>query len=227
MGNCYLDIEKRLKTKLMRRKIFEEIGRTQRLSILELLKKSTHGKDVRDLADSLSMSYMGVKAHCLDMHRQGYLDTWRQPGNRGRPRMFYRLTMKAHELFSEEKNDLALSLLKEARQLFGPTAPQKLLMLHFRSLTVKYKELVQGEIPEERARSFAEVRDREGHLSQVEKGDTGWELIESHDSLQSLRVPYPEIDALECQMMSQVIGVPLRRDVHRVAGLYRAVIAPQ
>ena len=211
----------------MRKSILQEIGRTQRISILELLKKSTDGKDVRDLAKTLSMSYMGVKAHCLDMHRQGYLETWRQPGNRGRPKMFYRLTMKAHELFSEEKNDLALSLLKEARQLFGPTAPQKLLMLHFRSLASKYKEIIKGETPEERARSFAEVRDREGNLSQVEARDSSWELIESHDPLQSLRMPYPEIDALECQMMSQVIGIPLHRHVHRVAGLYRAVIKPQ
>ncbi len=206
--------------------MFQEIGRTQRLSILELLKKSTNGRDVKDLADSLGMSYMGVKAHCLDMHRQGYLDTWRQPGNRGRPRMFYRLTMKAYELFSEEKNDLALSLLKEARQLFGPTAPQKLLMLHFRSLAATYKAMVKGETSEERAQAFSDVRDQEGHLSQVQKGDFGWELIESHDPLQSLRAPYPEIDALECQMMSQVIGIPLHRDVHRTAGLYRAVIRP-
>ena len=211
----------------MKRRIFREIGRTQRLSILELLKKSTNGVDVSELAHSLSMSYMGVKAHCLDMHRQGYLETWRQPGNRGRPKMFYRLTMKAHELFSEEKNDFALSLLKEARQLFGPTAPQKLLMLHFRSLASKYKEIIKGETPEELARSFAEVRDREGNLSQVEARDSSWELIESHDPLQSLRMPYPEIDALECQMMSQVIGIPLHRHVHRVAGLYRAVITPQ
>lgn len=211
----------------MRRNIFQEIGRTQRLSILELLKKSANGRDVRDLADSLGMSYMGVKAHCLDMHRQGYLDTWRQPGNRGRPRMFYRLTMKAYELFSNEKNDLALSLLREARQLFGPTAPQKLLMFHFRSLIGKYKEGVKGETALERARSFAELRDREGHLSQIEEKDSGWELIESHDPLQSLRTTYPEIDALECQMMSQVIGVPLQRHTHRIVGLYRAVIKPQ
>ncbi|MBX9578339.1 MAG: hypothetical protein K2W97_07685 [Chthoniobacterales bacterium] len=211
----------------MKRSIFREIGRTQRFSILELLKKSTNGVDVSELANSLSMSYMGVKAHCLDMHRQGYLETWRQPGNRGRPKMFYRLTMKAHEFFSEKKNDFALSLLKEARQLFGPTAPQKLLMLHFRSLASKYKEVVKGETPEERARSFAEVRDLEGNLSQVEERDSSWELIESHDSLQGLRMPYPEIDALESQMMSQVIGIPLHRHVHRVAGLYRAVITPQ
>jgi predicted ArsR family transcriptional regulator len=209
----------------MRRSVFQEIGRTQRLSILDLLKKSTHGLDVRDLAEALAMSYMGVKAHCLDMHRQGYLETWRQPGRRGRPRMLYRLTMKTNELFSEEKNDLALSLLQASRQLFGPTAPQKLLMLHFRSLTAKYREAIAVETTEERARSFAAIRDREGHLSYVE-GASDWKLIESHDPLQSLRKTYPEIDALECQMMSQVIGVPLQRHVHEIAGLYRAVIKP-
>ncbi len=210
----------------MKRNIVQKIGRTQRLSILELVKKSVNGMDVRQLADALDMSYMGVKAHCLDMHRQGYLETWRQSGNRGRPRMFYRLTMKAQELFSEEKNDLALSLLKESRQLFGSTAPQKLLMLHFRSLTAKNKGLVKGSSSAERAHSFAQLRDHNGHFSHFEKGKEGgaWEIIENHSPLQSLQAVYPEIDALECQMISQVIGVPIEREVSAVAGLYRAVI---
>ena len=210
----------------MKRRIVQEIGRTQRLSILELLKKSANGIDVTALAKALSMSYMGVKAHCLDMHRQGYLETWRQPGNRGRPRMFYRLTMKAYDLFSEEKNDLALSLLKESRQLFGPTAPQKLLMLHFRSLIARNKELVKGSTPAERACSFAGLRDREGHLShfEIDQKNERWQIIESHHPLQALQAAYPEIDALETQMISQVIGVPIQREVSSVAGLYRAVI---
>ena len=207
----------------MKRRIVREIGKSQRLSILELLKRSADGVPVRDLATALDMSYMGVKAHCLSMHRQGYLETWRQPGGRGRPRMYYRLTAKAYELFSEENNDLTLSLLKESRTLFGPTAPQKLLMFHFRTLTAKNRERVQGTTPSERARSFAKLRDSDGCFSQFEEGPP-WKIVESHDPLQSLLAGYPEVDALECQMMSEVIGVPIRREVTRVAGLYRAVI---
>jgi len=55
----------------MKRRIVREIGRSQRLSILELLKRSAEGMSVRDLATQLSMSYMGIKAHCISMHRQG------------------------------------------------------------------------------------------------------------------------------------------------------------
>lgn len=210
----------------MKRRIVREIGRSQRLSILELLKRSAEGLAVRDLAAALSMSYMGVKAHCLSMHRQGYLETWRQPGERGRPLMYYRLTKKAYELFSEENNDLSLSLLQAARTLFGSTAPQKLLMLHFRNIAAKNKEQVKGETSAERARSFSELRDREGCFAQFESGPP-WKIVESHYPLQSISSFYPEVDALECNMISEVIGVPIHREMTKVAGIYRAVIQPK
>src|SRR3990167_8590551 len=110
----------------MKRQLVQEMGRSPRFTILELLRCSEGGLPVDDLATKLSMSYMGVKAHCLEMDDEGYLETWRQPGKRGRPRMLYRLTEKAYDLFSEEKNDLALSFLTVSKKLFGATAPQKI-----------------------------------------------------------------------------------------------------
>ncbi|KAB2643596.1 MAG: hypothetical protein DVB29_05230 [Verrucomicrobia bacterium] len=210
----------------MKRRIVREIGRSQRLSILELLKRSAEGMSVRDLATQLSMSYMGIKAHCLSMHRQGYLETWRQPAGRGRPLMYYRLTQKAYELFSEENNDLSLSLLQVARTLFGPTAPQKMLMLHFRAMAEKYKKSIQGVTSQERARAFAQVRDREGHLAFFEN-EIPWKIVESHNPLHSITSFYPEVESLECNMMSEVIGTPVHRDVHQVSGIYRAIIQPK
>lgn len=208
---------------MMKRHVVREIGKSQRITILELLKRSANGMPVGDLASVLSMSYMGVKAHCLEMHEQGYLETWRQPGERGRPLMYYRLTSKAHELFSEGDHGLVLSLLKASKSLFGPTAASKILMLHFRSLTASYQEQIKKETPEERARSLAALRDSEGCLSSFEQGPP-WKIIESHDRYQSFLHDYPEIEALERQMMSDVIGIPVRRDITRVAGLYRATI---
>jgi predicted ArsR family transcriptional regulator len=210
----------------MKRRIVREIGRSQRLSILELLKCSAEGLSVRDLAIRLSMSYMGIKAHCLSMHRQGYLETWRQPGGRGRPLMYYRLTQKAYELFSEENNALSLSLLQAARTLFGSTAPQKLLMLHFRNAAAKSKTEVEGTTAEERARSFAKLRDQEGHFACFENGPS-WNIVESHNPLQSIAHFYPEVEALECNMISDVLGVPIHREVSQIAGIYRAVIRPK
>ena len=181
---------------------------------------------VGEIAAILSMSYMGIKAHCIDMHEQGYLETWRQPGERGRPLMYYRLTEKAHELFSEGDNHLISSLLRESKVLFGPTAPLKLLMLHFRSLAAGYQERIKKETPEERARVLASLRDEEGSLSRFEEGSP-WKIVESHDRYQHLLSEYPEIEALERQMISDVIGVPVRRDITRIAGLYRGTIVPE
>ncbi len=203
-----------------------EIGKSQRLSILELLKRSANGMPVAEVAEVLSMSYMGIKAHCLDLHQQGYLETWRQPGERGRPLLYYRLTVKAQELFSDQNYDLIHSLLRESKNLFGPTAPLKLLMFHFRSLTASHRERVKGETPEARARSLAALRDEEGSLSHFEEGPP-WKIVESHDLFQNLLSLYPEIEALEIQMLSDIIGVPVRRDIVRVAGLYRATITAE
>ena len=207
----------------MKRRILHAIGKSQRLAIVELLKRSREGLPVPEIAKKLSMSYMGIKAHCLDLHQQGYLETWRQPGLRGRPLMLYRLTIKAYELFSEENNDFALSLLHQSSQLFGSTAPQKLLMLHFRTARVKICERIHGTTPNERAESFSALRDKEGCFSRFEAGPP-WKIIESHNTLQPLLETYPEINTLETQMISEVIGVPIKRDVTITGGVYHAVI---
>ncbi len=210
----------------MKRRIVREIGRTQRLSILELLKRSAGGLSVHDLSEKLSMSYMGVKAHCLSMHRQGYLETWRQPRERGRPLMYYRLTEKTYELFSQENHELSLSLLQAARTLFGPTAPQKILMLHFRTMATKYKEKLQETTPRERASSFAKLRDKEGHFVRFEN-ESSWKIVESHNPLQLIAHVYPEIEILENNMMSEVIGIPIHREVTQVGGIYCATLEPK
>ncbi len=209
----------------MKRRILRELGRSQRLAILEILKCSQAGLSVRELATRLSMSYMGVKAHCLSMHRQGYLETWRQPSHRGRPLMYYRLTEKAYELFSEENNALALSLLQGAQQLFGSTAAEKLLMLHFRHMAVAIKKKISGDTPRERARSFAKLRHEEGHFACFQE-DSSWSILESHNPLEPIARLYPQVENFEKTMISDVLGIPIHREVSQVAGIYRSVISP-
>ena len=67
--------------------LLSEIGRTQRLEILNTLKR-TKGLSVNQLVAKMKMSYMGIKQHCLTLERDGYLDTWRRPQKMGRPKWF-------------------------------------------------------------------------------------------------------------------------------------------
>src|SRR5467141_2986570 len=110
----------------MNQRLLAEIGRTQRLEILNSLKR-TKGMSVNQLVDKMGMSYMGIKQHCITLERDGYLDTWRRPQKMGRPEMVYRLTRRAHALFQADSNAFTLDLLQSIEEIHGPNAPEKLL----------------------------------------------------------------------------------------------------
>src|SRR5436305_15081742 len=99
----------------MNQRLLAEIGRTQRLEIVNALKRS-RGLSVNELVDRMRMSYMGIKQHCLTLQRDGYLDTWRRPQRMGRREMVYRLTRGAQDLFKAESNGLTLNCLDSRKQ---------------------------------------------------------------------------------------------------------------
>ena len=110
----------------MNQRLLAEIGRTQRLQILNTLKR-TRGLSVNQLVEKMKMSYMGIKQHCITLERDGYLDTWRRPQKMGRPEMVYRLTRRAQALFQADSNSFTLDLLQSIEEIHGPNAPEKLL----------------------------------------------------------------------------------------------------
>src|SRR5947199_9252894 len=105
----------------MNQRLLAEIGRTQRLEILNSLKR-TKGMSVNELVDKMGMSYMGIKQHCLTLQRDGYLDTWRRPQRMGRPEMVYRLTRRSRDLFQSDSNQLTLDLLQSDGDIYGANA---------------------------------------------------------------------------------------------------------
>ena len=118
----------------MNQQLLSEIGRTQRLEILNTLKR-TKGLSVNELVAKMKMSYMGIKQHCLTLERDGYLDTWRRPQKMGRPEMVYRLTRRTHDLFPCDSNDFTLELLKSIKEVYGPNGPEKMLFNVFERKT--------------------------------------------------------------------------------------------
>src|SRR6202023_2169826 len=122
----------------MNQKLLAEIGRTQRLEILNSLKR-TQGMSVNQLVTKMKMSYMGIKQHCLTLQRDGYLDTWRRPQKKGRPEMVYRLTRRTHDLFQTDSNQFTLELLKSVQESYGPNASEKLLYNLFERKTATLK----------------------------------------------------------------------------------------
>ena len=127
----------------MNQRLIAEIGRTQRLQVINSLKR-TRGLSVNELVEKMGMSYMGIKQHCLTLQRDGYLDTWRRPQRMGRPEMVYRLTRRSHDLFQADSHQFTLDLLKSIQEIYGPNAPEKLLYNIFEKKTAALKAKAKG-----------------------------------------------------------------------------------
>src|SRR5919204_2625625 len=149
----------------MNQRLISEIGRTQRLDIINSLKR-TRGMSVNELVARMNMSYMGIKQHCITLHRDGYLDTWRRPQKMGRPEMVYRLTRRTHDLFQAESHQFTLEMLKAAEDIYGRNAPEKLLYSVFKKKTAALKAKAKGDTVADRAKWFAHVRDVDGYMAQ-------------------------------------------------------------
>jgi predicted ArsR family transcriptional regulator len=209
----------------MSQKLIAAVARSARLRILNVLKR-TQGLSVQELADQLGMSYMGIKDLCLDLQARGLLDGRREPrpaGNTGRPRILYRLTERAHDLFPAASNPLTLELLEAAKKLFGPASAEKLLMLVWQQKAAALAEKVQGPDSEARADALARARDAAGHMAVVEKGTDGrLSIIEHHCPFLDVLRAYPVVARLEIELFRRLLGTPVERHEKNAAGLYRA-----
>lgn len=205
----------------MNQQLLSEIGRTQRLEILNTLKR-TRGMSVNELVDKMKMSYMGIKQHCLTLERDGYLDTWRRPQKMGRPEMVYRLTKRTHDLFPCDSNDLTLQLLTSAKEIYGPNAPEKMLLNVFERKTKTLKEKVKGATVAERAQAFTKARDAEGYMSDfiTDEKEGGAQILECHSPIMNLLDQYPIIARLEQELVEAVLETKVRREEIRNSGQY-------
>jgi predicted ArsR family transcriptional regulator len=195
----------------MRKSLVFGAGQGARLAVLDLIKRSEKGLGVKEIAAELGMSYMGVKAHCLTLASEGYLTTWRQPVPKGRPLMFYRLSESGELLFAEPGLGLALGLLRDAGKLFGVTAPQKLLALHYRNEAERYRAMISTVESAERVRAFVRLRNREERMAVLRIDGQAWEIHESHYPEANLTREYPEAASLEQTMVSDVLGMLILR----------------
>ena len=205
----------------MNQRLLAEIGRTQRLEIVNSLKRS-QGMSVNELVTKMKMSYMGIKQHCLTLQRDGYLDTWRRPQRMGRPEMVYRLTRRTHDLFPTDSNQFTFELLKSSHEIYGSNAPEKLLYNVFERKGAALKAKAKGETVAERAKWLAKVRDGEGYMAQfvTEEKQGGPQILECHSPILNLLDRYPIVGRLEQDMFAAVLDTRVRREETRNSGLY-------
>lgn len=190
---------------------------TMRASYADILAslKRSDGMPVSDLARELGKSYMGIKQHCLKLTEMGYLEEWRIPREKvvGRPEKLYRLTQKCDELFPTAGAEMSLSILSAVKEIYGESAPEKLLFHHFQKLQDRWiPKVTNGKSMVEKATRLADLRDREGWFSRCHyQAETGFRIEEFHSPLSAIYELYPTAVRMEVKMMEKVLGTRIVR----------------
>ncbi len=195
---------------------FADLAKPQWVAALRELKLAG-GLPVSELCRRLAMSYMAVKQYCEDLHRLGYLDRSRAPRTEvGRPEIFYRLSRKADALFPEAGVSFSLELLETSRNLFGESAPERLMFLHFQQLLERWQPLLQrADTPAGRAALLAGLMEREGRVVRCEPdAANGLRIVEYHHPLRRIFERYPRAVGMELRMIETLLGTRIvRREV--------------
>jgi len=206
----------------MKSKLLKKLAKSQKYLILAEIKRS-QGLSVSQLCERINLSYMGVKQHCVALEKDGYLDTWRRPKGMGRPEKAYRLTVTAQEFFPSEHTNFTGEILKSLEQVYGPAAPEKILYQIYQNQTVKMQAKINGGTLEERARSFAALRDADGYMSEfyynpdIQRN----QIIEYNSPVLPIADQFKILTQLENNLIENVLGVRVHREEERVSGLYK------
>lgn len=164
---------------------------------------------VREISLQLDLSYMGAKQHCIALEKKGLLSSRNLHRGAGRPLLVYSLTAKGESWFQENDNAAAISILRNAKNLFGPNSAAKLLLLYFQERTEKYRAGIHARLtPSEKMALLAKARNEEGRMAELNEGIG---IVERHNPDAALHKAFPEADALEESLFRQVLGVPVRR----------------
>ncbi len=200
-------------------KVLRDFSKPHWIDIIQVLKRST-GLSVAELAKALNMSYMGIKQHCVDLEKKGYLDTWRRAKPVGRPEKLYRLTKKAAPLFPSMGSAFTIDVLSAVAQTYGNNAPDKLLFNYFQKQGDRYAAKVKGQSVADRAVSLAKLRDAEGFCSSCGiHGTDGLQIVEYHSLLAEVAAKYPTVHRMEEQMFGRVLKTTVERTEEQASGL--------
>jgi predicted ArsR family transcriptional regulator len=197
----------------------QKFARTQKYKILRTLKE--HGSlSVPDLLKKLDLSYMGIKQHCIELERDGYLMKKRRPkaSGRGRPEQAYELTPDAEEFFPLHDSLLTRQIISALRQLYGTNAPEKILYTIYQNRINQYREKMSAMLIEDRIREFVSLRENDGYLlellPQQDRGSS-WKILEYHSPLQGLLAEFPILMNFELQLYQKALHPQTRRSQYQ------------
>jgi predicted ArsR family transcriptional regulator len=192
--------------------------KTTRKKILAYLQRNP-GQSAGDLAEQFDLSLGAVRHHLTNLEKDALIEgeSLRQPI--GRPSIVYELTEKGEESFPKQYDRLSNVMLDTIKEEQGSHSLGKFLRrVADRIIKQSGLDLYADHSVEQRARSLAQIMDREGFSLEWQREDNELRVIQHACPYQSVVGKHPEVCQLDEHLIENVIGKPIRRVEHRSKG---------
>jgi len=184
-------------------------------AILLLLKRRP-GASLEEVSRALGISKAGVLGHLPKLEGAGLVERAYRAGRVGRPRVVFRLTPRAIELFPHGYTEMSLAALEFIERKLGPPGVAELLQQRAHELAERHRDrLGRGDLAT-RVRELARLRTEGGYMAEASaRSRGGVELVEHNCPILALADRFPIACETERRMFESVLGA--RVDVtHRV-----------
>jgi len=193
----------------MFKEIIKEMFHPSKAAIIASLKRSD-GLPVSEVAKEVDMSYMGVKQHCINLEKMGFLETVKIPRKDvGRPEKLYRLTSKCDDLFPVAGAEITIDILKDVSELYGQDAPEKLLRKYFNRKTKELSPLISVNASmKEKVTLLSELLENQGFFMSADyKEEDSISLMEYHNPFRSIIEIYPVCREIQNEMFKDILDL--------------------
>jgi len=189
--------------------------------ILHLLKtKGPQG--AAELARRLQITSMAVRQHLAALEERRLVAFDEERRGVGRPRRIWRLAPEAIDRFPDSHGELAVGMLEAMRRTFGDEGLERLVAERSRAQLRAYG----GRMPEgpvaKRVQALAAIRSEEGYMAEWSRERDGTLLlVENHCPICAAARACQGLCAGELQLFRELLGVPVEREEHILAGARR------
>ena len=183
--------------------------------------KRNPGIGARELTARFDLSLTAVRHHLKELEAGGVIRHERLHQGVGAPSFVYRLTERGEALFPRRYGEALTQVLALVAQREGRPAAVGLLEAHFDALRERVRaRLAQigSPDPAERMKAVAEVLSEAGYMAEGTATSCCGTLIERNCALHEVAERFPEICAIETQMLAELLEGTVERRSHILGG---------
>lgn len=134
-----------------------------------------------EIAKELNITTEGARLQLLKLTEEGLIQSVNESKGVGRPTQYFSLTELGNKGFPDTHAELTVKLIQLMKETLGEEALQSVISAGEERAKQRYQQqLNQNQSLEERIKTLAEIRSREGYMAEYSKDEKGYLLVENH-----------------------------------------------